>query len=147
MMAGMNRRAMLQMMGAAAIVPLAGGSGLIAQAGDAEAGTVYELRIYHTYEGKLEPLLKRFRKKETAIFARLGMHGVGYWTAVDEPLKDRTLIYMLRHKSRAAATESWAKFGKDPEWLKVKAESEANGPFVEKHESTFMTLTDFSPMA
>ncbi len=144
-MAGMNRRALLQMMGAAAVVPLAGGSGLMAQAIDDQAGTLYELRMYDTYEGKLEPLLKRFREKETVIFARLGMRGVGYWTATDEPLKDRTLIYMLRHKSRAAATESWAKFGKDPEWLQVKAESEANGPFVEKHESTFMRLTDFSP--
>jgi hypothetical protein len=52
---------------------------------------------------------------------------------------------MLRHKSRAAATESWAKFSKDPEWVKLKAESEANGAFVEKHDVTFMTLTDFSP--
>ena len=56
-----------------------------------------------------------------------------------------TLVYMLKHKSRAAATESWAKFSKDPEWVKLKAESEANGAFVEKHDITFMTLTDFSP--
>jgi hypothetical protein len=73
------------------------------------------------------------------------MHGVGYWTPDDEPLKGRTLVYMLRHKSREAAKESWAKFGKDPEWVKLKAETEANGPLVEKHDITFMTLTDFSP--
>jgi NIPSNAP len=106
---------------------------------------VYELRIYHTYEGKLEPLLKRFRERETKIFERFGMQGVGYWTPDDEPLKGRTLTYILRHKSRDAATESWAKFSKDPEWVKLKAESEADGAFVEKHDITFMTLTDFSP--
>lgn len=88
-------------------------------------GVVYELRIYHTNEGKLVPLLKRFREQETSIFERLGMHGVGYWTPDDEPLKGRTLVYMLKHKSRAAATESWAEFSKDPEWVKLKAESEA----------------------
>jgi hypothetical protein len=33
-----------------------------------------------------------------------------------------------------------------PEWVKVKATTEANGALVEKHESTFMTLTDFSPI-
>jgi NIPSNAP len=109
------------------------------------ATPVYELRIYHTNEGKLEPLLKRFREKETAIFRRLGMYGVGYWTADDEPLKDRTLIYILKHKSREAATESWAQFAKDPEWVKLKAESEAGGAFVEKRESIFMTRTKFSP--
>jgi hypothetical protein len=29
--------------------------------------------------------------------------------------------------------------------VKLKAETEANGPLVEKHDITFMTLTDFSP--
>jgi hypothetical protein len=141
----MNRREVLQGMGVAMMVPLMGEAGLNAETSGDATGVVYELRIYHTNEGKLEPLLKRFRERETKIFERLGMHGVGYWTPDDDPLKGRTLVYMLRHKSRAAATESWAKFGKDPEWVKLKAESEADGAFVEKHDITFMTLTDFSP--
>ena len=139
----MNRREVLQGMGAAMM--MLPSIGLEAQSAGDAGGPVYERRIYHTYPGKLEPLLKRFREQETKIFERLGMHGVGYWTPDDEPLKGRTLVYMLRHKSRAAATESWAKFAKDPEWVKLKAESEANGAFVEKHDITFMTLTDFSP--
>ena len=139
----MNRREILQGMGAAMMLSTT--TGLEAQGAGAKSDVVYELRIYHTYEGKLEPLLKRFREQETKIFERLGMHGVGYWTPDDEPLKGRTLVYLLKHKSRAAATESWAKFAKDPEWVKLKAESEANGAFVEKHDITFMTLTDFSP--
>ena len=137
----MNRREVLQGMGAAMMLSTT--SGLEAQG--AASDVVYELRIYHTFEGKLEALLKRFCEQETKIFERLGMHGVGYWTPTDEPLKGRTLVYMLKHKSRAAAAESWAKFGKDPEWVKLKAESEANGALVEKHDITFMTLTDFSP--
>jgi NIPSNAP len=141
----MNRREVVQGMGVAMMLPLLGEAGLKAQTADEATGVVYELRIYHTNEGKLEPLLKRFRERETKIFERLGMHGVGYWTPDDEPLKGRTLVYMLRHKSRAAATENWAKFSKDPEWVKLKAESEADGAFVAKHDITFMTLTDFSP--
>jgi NIPSNAP len=142
----MNRRDVLQGMGAAMMLSkmVSPASGLEAQSAGS-SDVVYELRVYHTNEGKLEPLLKRFREQETKIFERLGMHGVGYWTPDDEPLKGRTLVYMLRHKSRAAATESWAKFGKDPEWVKLKAESEADGAFVAKHDITFMTLTDFSP--
>ena len=139
----MNRREVLQGMGAAMM--MLPSIGVEAQSAGDGGGPVYELRIYHTYEGKLEPLLKRFREQETKIFERLGMHGVGYWTPDDEPLKGRTLVYLLRHKSREAAKESWAKFSKDPEWVKLKAESEANGAFVEKHDVTFMTLTDFSP--
>jgi NIPSNAP len=139
----MNRREVLQGMGAAMMMLPA--SGLEAQGAGDSGGPVYELRIYHTYPGKLEPLLKRFRERETAIFERLDMHPVAYWTPDDDPLKGNALIYMLRHKSRAAATENWARFSKDPEWVKLKAESEANGAFVEKHDITFMTLTDFSP--
>jgi hypothetical protein len=52
---------------------------------------------------------------------------------------------LLRHKSRAAATESWATFKSDPEWMKLKAESEAGGAFVKVDDITFMSLTDFSP--
>lgn len=138
----MNRRSLLQAMGAAAVLPLMGGTGLEAQA--ASDAAVFELRIYHVNEGKLEPLLKRFRERETRIFERLGMHGVAYWTPTDEPLKGHTLVYMLKHKSREAATENWARFSKDPEWVKLKAETEANGAFVQKHESMFLALTDFS---
>jgi hypothetical protein len=107
--------------------------------------TVYELRIYHLNEGKQAAILERFRTKETKIFERLGMHGVAYWVPTDEPLAGRTLIYLLRHKSRAAATESWAKFSADPEWVALHAVTEKDGVFVKLHESTFMKLTDFSP--
>lgn len=140
----MGRRDLIKAMGVAAMVPMAFGSEALAQ-GDVTDETVYELRIYHLNEGKQPGILERFRTKETAIFARLGMHGVGYWVPTDAPLVGKTLIYMLRHKSRAAATESWAKFGKDPEWVALKAETEKDGAFVNLHESTFMKLTDFSP--
>jgi len=126
-------------MGAAAMLPLA----TDAQAQDAE--TVYELRTYHLNEGKEQAILARFRTKERAIFARCGMHGVAYWTPTEEPLAGRTLVYMLRHKSREAAKESWAKFGADPEWVALKAETEKDGAFVKLHESVFLKLTDFSP--
>jgi hypothetical protein len=140
----MNRRDWMKAMGVAAMMPMAGRE-MLGQGPGVSDETVYELRIYHLNEGKQDAILERFRTKETKIFERLGMHGVGYWVPTDEPLAGRTLIYMLRHKSRAAATESWAKFKVDPEWVAVKAESEKDGVFVAKSESTFMKLTDFSP--
>jgi hypothetical protein len=136
----MDRRNVLKGMGAAAMLPLA----MDAEAQDAE--TVYELRTYHLNEGKEALILARFRTKERAIFARCGMHGVAYWTPTEEPLAGRTLVYMLRHKSREAAKESWAKFQADPEWVALKAETEKDGTFVKLHESVFLKLTDFSPV-
>lgn len=138
---GVKRRELLKAMTGAAMLPWA----MNAMASDVDAETVYELRIYHLNEGKLPLILERFRKQEVKIFTRLGMHPVGFWVPEDAPLAGRTLIYMLRHKSREAATEAWKKFSTDPEWLVLKAETEKNGQFVMKHESTFMKLTDFSP--
>jgi hypothetical protein len=140
----MERRELLKSAGAAAMMPFLVGDAMQAGAQVTEE-TVYELRIYHLNEGKQALIEERFRSKETKIFERCGMHGVGFWTPTDEPLAGRTLIYMLRHKSRAAATESWAKFKADPEWIALKAESEKDGAFMLKAESTFMKLLDFSP--
>ena len=106
---------------------------------------VFELRVYHTYEGKLPDLMKRFRDHTIEIFNRHGMQSVAYWIPTDEPLKDRTLFYILKHPSREAATANWASFHNDAEWKQVSTASEANGKLVEKVDSTFLKLTDFSP--
>ena len=110
-----------------------------------EASAVYELRIYQTYPGKLPDLLTRFREHTTKLFEKHGMKNVAYWTPVDDPKKSNTLIYILLHPSREAATANWKAFQADPEWISVKEKSESNGKIVEQLESTFMALTDFSP--
>ena len=107
--------------------------------------TVYELRIYHAAPGKLGELLARFRDHTTKLFEKHGMKVIAYWTPLDEPDKGNTLIYILQHPSREAATANWKSFQDDPERKRVKEESEANGKLAEKIDSTFMALTDFSP--
>lgn len=109
------------------------------------ATVVYELRVYHIVPGRSADLLARFRDDTMRIFAKYGMKSVAYWTPVDEPEKSNTLIYILQHPSRAAAATNWKTFRDDPEWKRVKEKSEANGKLVEKIDSTFMALTDFSP--
>jgi NIPSNAP len=106
---------------------------------------VYELRVYHTYEGKLDDLLTRFREHTMRIFEKHGMTNVAYWTPTDDPLKGKTLFYVIAHASREAANTNWGAFRDDPEWKNVQAKSEANGKLVEKVDSTFLMLTDFSP--
>ena len=108
---------------------------------------VFELRIYTANEGKLEDLKARFRDHTTAIFKKHHMEVVGYWTPQgDDPKSKDTFIYILAHPSREAATKNWKEFGEDPEWVKVKADSEKNGLLVKKVDSTFMDALPFSPM-
>ncbi len=138
----MDRRDLLKGTGAALLLPLALEGGMQAEGVDED--TVYELRVYHLNEGKLALILDRFRTRETKLFEQVGMHGVAYWVPTEEPLAGKTLIYILRHKSRKAADESWAKFRADPEWVALQKETEKDGPFVTKVDSTFLKLTDFS---
>ena len=108
---------------------------------------VFELRIYTANEGKLEALKARFRDHTTAIFKKHHMEVIAYWTPQsDDPKSKDTFIYILAHPSRAAATKNWMEFQADPEWTKVKTESEKEGALAKKVESTFMDPTSFSPM-
>ena len=106
---------------------------------------IFELRVYHAAPGKLGELEARFREHTIRIFDRHGMKSVAYWTPLDEPEKSNTLIYILQHPSREAAAANWKSFGDDPEWKTVRDKSEANGKLVEKVDSTYLALTDFSP--
>lgn len=113
----------------------------------AQAGAkVFELRTYTSPDGKLPLLQKRFRDHTLRIFEKHGMKNVGYWVPQDTPAKDNTLIYVISHASRDAAKVSWANFVADPEWKKVSAESQVDGPIVSKVVSVFMDATDYSPI-
>ena len=105
---------------------------------------VFELRVYHAAEGKLQDLLARFRDHTDKLFAKHGLISVAYWTPLDEPDKNNTLIYILRHPSREAAAANWKAFQDDAEWKAVKAKSEEKGPLTVKIDSTYMAYTDFS---
>jgi heme-degrading monooxygenase HmoA len=106
---------------------------------------VFELRTYTAPAGKLDALEARFRDHTEAIFKRHGLHAIGYW--VPEDNKDNHFIYIVEHKSKEDATKNWAAFQADPEWKKVRAESEANGPLTTKPpESVYMDPTDFSKL-
>ena len=142
-----KRRTLLQALPAAALLPefLWAASRQDNANPTQAAGLVYELRIYHAAPGKLVDLLARFREHTIKIFDRHGMKSVAYWTPLDDPEKSNTLIYVLQHPSREAAAANWKSFQDDPEWKSVKEKSEANGKLVEKVDSTYLALTDFSP--
>jgi len=105
----------------------------------------FELRTYYAAPGKLEELNARFRDHTNKLFVKHGMELIGYWVPMDKEKGDK-LIYIIAHKSRDAAKKSWQDFQDDPDWKKVKAESEAKGKLVEKVESVYMAATDYSPL-
>jgi uncharacterized protein (DUF1330 family) len=108
---------------------------------------VFELRTYHTNEGKLNDLHKRFRDHTCQLLKKHGAELIGFWTPIDEKDgKGRKLVYLVAFPSREAATKTWQAFRDDPEWQKVYQESHKNGALVGTVESVFMEPTDYSEM-
>jgi NIPSNAP len=96
--------------------------------------------------GRLPALNKRFTDHTIRIFANHGIKSVMYWIPTDDARKDNTLIYVLLHDSQEAADKSWKDFVADPEWIKVRDASEADGKILARPpERVFMKITDYSP--
>jgi hypothetical protein len=107
---------------------------------------IYELRTYTTLPGRLAALNKRFADHTIRIFARHGMRSEMYWTPTSDALKDTTLIYLISHDNQESVEKNWKEFQADPEWIKVRDASEADGKILAKPpERVFMTLNAYSP--
>jgi hypothetical protein len=107
---------------------------------------VYELRLYHVNEGKMDALIARFGDHTDAIFRRHHMKSIGFWRPEDAPYSQNLFVYILEHPSREEARKNWAAFQADPEWKKVKADSETNGALANHIDSYFMDPTSFSAL-
>ena len=85
---------------------------------------IYEIRIYEAADGKADAMTARFKNEVVKRFPNHGIELLG----VFESQSDRSrLTYLTRFKSEADRAKAWAAFGADPEWLMVKAATEANG--------------------
>ena len=107
---------------------------------------VYELRMYHLNPGKMNALKARFADHTDAIFKRHNMKSIGYWQPEDAPNAENLFVYILEHPSREEAKKNWDAFHQDPEWEKVKADSEKDGPLTSQIDSYFMDPTGFSKL-
>jgi len=115
------------------------------------ADRVFELRIYTTEDGRLGNLDARFRNHTMGLFESHGMENIAYWhLAGDEEGAENTLMYLLAHRSKAAALLSWNAFRNDSDWKKAYAASKvaAGGRIVKEGglKSLYLSPVDFSPI-
>jgi hypothetical protein len=107
---------------------------------------VYELRTYTTLPGRLQALNKRFSEHTMKLFEKHGMRNEIYWIPTDDARKGNTLIYVISHENEEAAEKNWKAFQTDPDWIKARDASEADGKILAKApERVFMRRTDYSP--
>ena len=106
---------------------------------------IYEYRVYEAVPGRLPDVEARFRNHTVKLFEKHGFKNIGYWKANVGDYSNR-LIYIVAFENVEARERAWASFRSDPEWLRVVAESEANGPIVARVFNTLLTPTDYSPL-
>jgi hypothetical protein len=104
---------------------------------------IYEQRLYQATPGKLPALLARFRNHTLKLWERHGIRQAGFFTTLIGA-SSNDLTYYLAWESMAEREQKWPAFATDPEWLAVKAETEKDGPIVDKVVSQFLAPTDFS---
>ena len=90
---------------------------------------IYEYRIYRVSTGRMQDLHARFRDHTLRIFERHGMKTVAFSTSEIGEYSDH-LMYILAFDNLEHRERAWAAFLADPEWQRVKQESEVNGPLV-----------------
>jgi hypothetical protein len=106
----------------------------------------FELRVYHASSSAvLRRLHERFAGPETKIFARSGIHPVLYTSTIIGPDMPN-LAYLIPFDSLGAREKAWDTFNADPEWLKVREESNKNGQLVSVSNISIYRAVAYSPV-
>ena len=107
------------------------------------SSNVQELRFEHTLPGKVSALNDRYANHTMALFEKHGIESIGYWRELVGV--HQRLVSMLGYPSLGDREKSWVAFEADPEWQKVRADSERDGPLVRECQSSILRLTPWSP--
>ena len=105
---------------------------------------IHELRIYEAMPGKLPALNDRFAKHTLGFFKKHGIKVLGFWT--EDIGTSNKLVYILSYESLADREKKWSVFQADPDWQKLRAETEKDGPLVARVHNSILRPTSYSPL-
>ena len=105
---------------------------------------IYELRSYEVVPGRMPAMHARFQNHTIGIFRKHGIEVVGFWDVVIGT--SNVLHYILRFDDLGHRERAWATFLTDPDWQRVRAESEKDGPIVARIRTEIWRPTPYSPM-
>lgn len=103
---------------------------------------VYDLRVYRITPGSMPKILHRFENHTFGFFKKHGIEVVGFWT---HDIANE-IVYICKFRDQAAMEKAWAAFPSDPEWIKLRQETEADGELVWELTSHMLNPTSFSPL-
>lgn len=106
---------------------------------------LYEMRVYYCAPGRMAALNKRFSEVTLGLWEKHGIRQVGFFTDLIGD-HNQKLTYLLAWESLAEREQKWNAFASDPEWVKKRAESEADGIIVAHSANSIMAPTAYSKL-
>lgn len=104
-----------------------------------------ELRIYEVAPGRMDHMLARYRGPLRELFARHGVEVTGAWHADFGP-RSPLFVYLMHWPSLEARTQAWSGFYADPQWARVRTETNGGSELVERYDLNFLTpITALAP--
>ncbi|MER7980482.1 NIPSNAP family protein [Streptomyces sp. NPDC095817] len=101
---------------------------------------ILELREYVALPDRAEDLHRRFGEETLDLFDQVGLDLRGFWHAVGER---RRIVYLCAFADVAVAVAFWEAFRADPRWIALKERTEANGPLIERIDSTYLVEPEY----
>ena len=106
---------------------------------------LYELRRYDVAAGKLPALVDRFGSFTVHKWKEYGFRLIGFWTPVVGE-KSNQIVYIWGWESYEERTKKNAAWRADPERAKKWAETEKDGPLVNRVYNQLMEPTAYSQL-
>lgn len=97
---------------------------------------IYELRLYSVVPGRMPDLHARFERLPP-LFKRHGVQCIGQWTVTAGP-RMPGFVYLMAYADLAEREARWAPFYTDPDWLSLRAETNAGAEMVERYDLCFL---------
>jgi len=106
---------------------------------------LYEMRVYYCAPGRLPALNKRFAEATLPLWEKHGIRQVGFFTDVIGD-NNQKLTYILAWEDMGEREKKWNAFQSDPDWIKARAASEADGIIVQHFANSIMAPTSYSKL-
>lgn len=98
---------------------------------------ITELRFYEVEPGRSADMQARYHGPLRGLFARHGIRVAGAWLSACGP-KAPLFVYLMHWPSLDARNQAWDGFYADPEWARVRTETNRGTELVERYDLNFL---------
>ena len=98
---------------------------------------IFEMRFYSVTHGRTADANVRFTDHLPMLFERHGIQCAGAWNALAGPNAPR-FVYLLAYPDFAHREAAWGGFYTDPDWARIRADTNAGHEMIERHDLFFL---------